>query len=420
MSSIKLILFTITLVSHMVKIKLNSISVKNDNISTSSIKGPLLVEGLDNTDVKYLMKRNKQSRKSHQLVLTGESDLSIYEAKNFGSNDCLDSTNPSYRYAVILLDEQNLTGQIYDAQLLKGKKTLKKYILHQEDPSSIKEKNMSTRGNYRADMLSLSESFGTRKIKKAIKNAEKNHINVQELENNSSELITKAIDSKMEKNPEKNLLNESSINLLLPESELLPAHYPNAQKPELVYPLEVVIPESLFDILNFDLSEKEDICQYVKSRYENLNQDKNFALRRVQLNFINFAIKFGLLHESRLNLDNPIPGTPSKLLDYLYATFTESFLMENGITRYRKPLAKKDKLIIRICCVALWLDKFNTNITELSLCLKISVNSLSKCFRTLGCTLNNPLKEMFLNKPVKRALLTIPLSFPKIRKMKNF
>lgn len=118
---------------------------------------------------------------------------------------------------------------------------------------------------------------------------------------------------------------------------------------------------------------------------------------------------------------------PLVVLRHLLALYTDSSQGDNGFVTYVQPKTLKDKLVLYLLVVALTVNGFSLDLTEVAADLKKSPAAVTAYCRQLGCAVDKAKAEAAVygsgaalaakNKHVVRAVLALPLQFPQPKRM---
>lgn len=118
---------------------------------------------------------------------------------------------------------------------------------------------------------------------------------------------------------------------------------------------------------------------------------------------------------------------PLVVLRHLLALFTDESQNDAGFATYLQPKALKDKLILYLLVVALTVNGFSLDLTEIAADLKKSPVVMTTYARQLGCGVDKAKADTAVygtgaalaakGKQVMRAVLTLPLQFPQPKRM---
>lgn len=117
---------------------------------------------------------------------------------------------------------------------------------------------------------------------------------------------------------------------------------------------------------------------------------------------------------------------PLVVVRHLLALYTESTQSDTGHMTYLQPKTHKDKLILYLLVVALTVNGFSLDLTEVTADLKKSALAITTYCRQLGCAVDKAKAETAIygaaslvskSKPVVRAVLALPLQFPQPKRM---
>lgn len=145
--------------------------------------------------------------------------------------------------------------------------------------------------------------------------------------------------------------------------------------------------------------------------------------------YVSYLVQFHDLHfplrKSAAMLSEE-KGIPLVVLRHLLALYTESTQGETGYMTYLQPKTHKDKLILYLLVVALTVNGFSLDLTEVTADLKKSALAITTYCRQLGCSVDKAKAENAVyggaslaskGKQVVRAVLALPLQFPQPKRM---
>ena len=397
-------------------------------------------------------------------------------ARNFGSGS---ASTLDYNYAVVVLDPEEGTAQVYQPELFVPTRTIKALI---ESPanddgdannsavsssSSTAASRPTTPVDYKAAKTLLGESFGTKKTKQAIHSKERNQINLQQLEQASKGFLSRAIDENIERlqsSSEKSKEGDKSSPSAIISAEhlLIPPYNPKTTKVEEIYTFDNLLAQIVQTELAEQASEVEAIidrngsweewkrshhfynCSWILDRLESTNaisdgndQAAKLSRRRhiLALLYMLQLLAFRNLKEGSINSETArskgLPGCTPALIDHLLTLFAESFPFADGSSsstkRYRIPQTHSDRLTAYIIVLALYVSpSWRVNLTAFATTvLHMALQRAVDHFRAVGCVIERPGEgePTTFTAPnggrclqVKFARLAAPITFPKIRR----
>ncbi|KAH9958750.1 Rpa49 subunit specific to nuclear RNA polymerase I [Russula dissimulans] len=267
----------------------------------------------------------------------------------------------------------------------------------------------------------LGKVFGTKKAKAAINAYERNRVDVNRIDEGTENLPTQ---EKM----------EDSTNA----ARLIPAFDADAKNPEDIYPLYNIISElewaamdSLLPKLKNESNDRARARLLPNARSDWLQQHLMLAYSspkpksKIVKILIYASVMFTLLSVARravpertVLLERLAPA-PEVVVDGLLARFTET---PRGSTTARMTSDNETNLLTHLFALCLRVDEYATETTLIAADLKMSTTKVNSLFRSLGCTIgklsSQDLKRLGLPDSAgeeKRAILKVPLTFPKPR-----
>ncbi|PIL25986.1 hypothetical protein GSI_11740 [Ganoderma sinense ZZ0214-1] len=284
------------------------------------------------------------------------------------------------------------------------------------------EERMAQRNN-------LGETFGTKKAKAAIRARERNRVDIDAMRDVAGHLqdtIMANTDS---------LPTAEEAKATADSSRLIPPYNEDAQRPQDVYALHDVIPEAEFNAIPVNAFKSAKTPQ---ERYSLLPWSRSDWVK-LQLRLIYSAPKpdkrdlktvyyistmMAFYKSSRTvgdkdALQHKLPGVPTIILDGLTSRFTEK---ERSTNKPKMTPQTQTMLLSYMFALCLRIDDYATDTEGVAHDLGMSPASVNSLFKSLGCTIKKlsptELKERGLPDAAaetKRAVLKIPLEFPKSR-----
>lgn len=390
---------------------------------------PILATGISEYhNVEFLTAyRHNSERKSKQICLKGETDKLRLIVSNFGA-----PAAGNFKYYLALV-ETGSDGQDKAVTLVQPEifaKTEKQLKTLQEAtsrstspaPSTAAEANV----DYRTAQTQLGEAFGTKKRKQALSSLEKNQIDIQQLQNSSSNFISRSIDAKSALSSRASTpVSTSSAGLV--DNGVLPPYSPTAADPDLVFP--ELIPSLILPEIRClpPLDKHNSVSDFVRQ----LGQKCLLEEKLPRLLYLHFLILFSQMTEYQINnpqlLSCTLYGLSNNSLQYLLGSFTETVFAAGGKQRYKFSAPKKDRLLAYIIVLALSLHpNWRCSVNDLSLTLKVSITKITQCMKACGCKIvaaaslpgeNNSSGVVHAlngkSYPVKFGVFSAPITFPR-------
>lgn len=396
-----------------------SISVASVSNTESFINKPLVVDdpSFSACTGNFRLDRHRQPRKWNQLQLSAETDRIKYRAINFGEHSAV--TLP-YRYAIAVVDTQENTAKLFDAELLVTRRIIKSVEEAdntQRPPLKVVSTADATLEYYKSKAL-LGESFGTKKTKQMLSSLDRNRIDMGQLETQSA-FISKNLDSSINriaeaKNSDSDPVPTEPSSVTMGSDSILPPHDTATRKVEEIYRMQDLIPSEVYYSLDVSpiveaITQKqteafntaispyqlqETVLNRVKSLASLTSLPKSTSLTHTLrcLIYLNFLLTFRALNESKVNSDLSkfLPMATQDLLTALLGQFTEVLTLANGKTRHKVSSVCRDRLITFICIMVLTLDGFRTNVARLSTALQQPATKTVEYMRAVGCVIERP------------------------------
>ena len=392
---------------------------------------PLLATGAGrfNNSVQFTALRHNSERKAKQVCLQGETDKLRLTLSNFGAA----APAPGFKYYLALVetgsDGRDKAVSLVQPEILGRTERQLKTTMGDSSarsaspaPSTAAEANV----DYRTAQTQLGEAFGTKKRKQALSSLEKNQIDIQQLQNSSSNFISRSIEAKSgasSRTPTP--LSTASVGLV--DNGILPPYSPTAADPDFVFP-ELIPQFMLSELLSLLPLEKHNaVCDFVLS----LAQKCLIEEKKPSLLYLHYLILFSQMTEYQINnpqvLSSTLYGLSAASLQFLLANFTEAVSVAGGKQRHKFSTPKKDRLLAHIIVLALSLHpNWRCSVNDLSLTLKVSITKISQCMKACGCKIvaasslpgekNAGAVVHALNGksyPVKFGIFSAPITFPR-------
>lgn len=391
----------------------------------------------------YQLLKHASERKAHQRVLFAESSRIAVTATNFGEQVPCDDFN----YVVCVLDDNECTGAVYDAEFMVSGRTVKAIEAARTEKATEEISRGPTPVDYRAAKALLGETFGTRKAKQALNSLTKNQINIDQLESNAASFINRNLDKSLDRMASAAEADAAggmiSGQVMQDSMGILPPFNSTTSKVEQIYQIKSIIPESIWNSLSVSdfstssnepweaLQQRYQMCDYVLDRIRNMLDEGGSGISEERLKsllYLHLLFKLKEAKEGLLNneagLQKAFPEASPAVINHLLETFTESLTINGKIKRKLSSLSK-DRLLSHLCILTLLVEEpktFRVNLTLLSTILKIPVTKMTDYFKAVGCAIEKPGKGEDANYTapgttralqVKFALLKAPITFPK-------
>ncbi|KAG0292410.1 DNA-directed RNA polymerase I subunit rpa49 [Linnemannia gamsii] len=356
--------------------------------------------------------KNKKKRR----IVEADTGKVEFVGQNFGDN-----ARAGYcRYVLAIRDRDTDKITFKDAPVIPINRTIKS-LKNAKGPVAAKEQFTQAKNT-------LGEAFGTKKIKQQIKSVERNAVNVSTLDSIAG-ILHDSIAAKTSALPSK-----ESIKAKADEDRPIPPFDLAATKVEDIYKIDTLITPAEYQVIPFKaLLEKSSqplaVLPFQNSAYVNgaltvaLSISKKDRHKIRLLMYISFLMAFRTIPDKKLDdseFVNKIMGdVPSVIMENLYERFTES---PEGVDKKRHTFTpkSKDKLLCWILAIALTLENFNMDAGSLTKDLSMKQTRVNELYKSLGCKVNELTATEKAQsgasneeaKSMKRAILTVPLTFP--------
>ncbi|KZT68077.1 RNA polymerase I associated factor, A49-like protein [Daedalea quercina L-15889] len=275
----------------------------------------------------------------------------------------------------------------------------------------------------------LGEAFGTKKAKAAIRAQERNRVDIDALKGVTGHLQ----ETIMENTSSLPTLEEAKE--VVNSNRLIPPHNPDAERPDDVYKLHDIIPETEFNALSVapfrsaqNDRERKALLPFRHSNWINQHVFKLFQapkLRKTDMKivmYISAMFAFKLAARSvndKETLQKKLTGVPQIVTDGLLSRFTES---ERDTNKIKVTSQAETMLMTYMLALCLRVDDFSTDTELIAHDLKLPVSKVNPLFKALGCNIrkldHKDLKRLGLPDSAaesKRAVLEVPVKFPQPR-----
>ncbi|KAI1789709.1 RNA polymerase I associated factor, A49-like protein [Ganoderma leucocontextum] len=284
------------------------------------------------------------------------------------------------------------------------------------------EERMAQRNN-------LGETFGTKKAKAAIRARERNRVDIDAMKD-----VTGHLQDTIMANTD-SLPTTEEAKATADSNRLIPPYNEDAQRPQDVYALHDVVPEAEFNAIPINAFKS---AKTIQERYALLPWNRSDWVK-LQLRLIYSAPKLdkrdlkvvyyistmmAFYKNSRTvgdkdALQHKLSSIPTIILDGLTSRFTEK---ERSTNKLKMTPQTQTMLLTYMFALCLRIDDYATDTESVAHDLGMSPANVNSLFKSLGCNIKKlsptELKERGLPDAAaetKRAVLKIPLEFPKSR-----
>lgn len=287
----------------------------------------------------------------------------------------------------------------------------------------------------------LGETFGTKKAKKAIKEAERNQVDVEAMAN-----VAGYIQQDIAENTDI-LPTRENIKAEADAQRPLPPYDQSGGSLEEVYKISSLISDPEFNSCKVDklLTAKDasaiaqllpsgDSVNYIIERLVALKTVKGNKSSRTKVRlllYMSYLFAFRTLGRQSRSKVQERTGAPPVIVDGLFSKFTET---ARGSTKSSMTPFTQAKLLNYILVLTLHVDDNSVDPSQIAKELSMPVQKINESFKSLGCqlvalnlaerekvnVLNNQRGEesQDASKSARRATLKIPLEFPQVRRGK--
>ncbi|KAE9115748.1 hypothetical protein PF010_g9217 [Phytophthora fragariae] len=370
-----------------------------------------------------------------QRLVVASSEKVAYQGANFGY---LGSSHDFASYAVGVYDRKTKEVRLCNVKQI--------YVMQQaiKNASENVDDNRGEDKSFMEQRRDLVEVFGSKKSKRMQKNREENIVNLENISGAAS--VTQTLQKKIsaaQKQLEEERARDGSYSketaaLAATRNELLPSCDIDAPTPDRVYDLSKFMDSGVMDSLTIMAEEVIEVLQTTSAADYALKQGLAALPTRMILSlpspydvnkmclvvYMAYMIDF---YHSRFPLRKSAAafseekGMPLVIVRHFLKLFTDISEGSNGYPTYFQSKAMKDKLCIYLIAVALTLNGFTLDLTEVGADLKRSPIQIQTYARQLGCVVEKAKAEKAIyggassvasKKIILRAVLSVPLHFP--------
>uniref|UniRef100_K3WFG6 DNA-directed RNA polymerase I subunit RPA49 n=1 Tax=Globisporangium ultimum (strain ATCC 200006 / CBS 805.95 / DAOM BR144) TaxID=431595 RepID=K3WFG6_GLOUD len=370
-----------------------------------------------------------------QRLVVASTEKIAYQGANFGY---LSAANDCASYAVGIYDKTTKEVRLCNVNQI--------YVMQQsvKGASENVDENKGESKSFMEQRRDLVEVFGSKKSKRMQKSREENIVNIQNISGAVSvaDTLQKKIDKAQKKLDEERArdgkYSVENAALVSTRNAILPPIDVDAATPDRVYNLRKFLDTHVMESLQFKATELIEALQTTSvGDYTSTNNIGALATRLLlslptpydttkvaYIVYISYLLQFYNQHfpvRKSATMLSEEKDIPLVVVRHLLKLFTESAQSDNGYMTYLQPKTLKDKLILYMIVVAISVNNFSLDLTEIMADLKKSAATLTTYCRQLGCTVDKAKAENAVygasslaskNKQVFRAVLALPLQFP--------
>ncbi|TCD67122.1 DNA-directed RNA polymerase I subunit rpa49 [Steccherinum ochraceum] len=404
---------------------------RNEDISEVSLSlstqdvaqiGPVLASFPALQPTKSIPYRCYESKKEPNKPFAEQDTIIVGETESveFVSGSESRSAAAGCSYLVGIHDKRTNTTVFRPAPLHVLTRTVKK-LKNLESIVSNNDARLAQRNK-------LGETFGTKKAKAAIRAQERNRIDIDAMSGTTGHLQTRIGENTV------NLPTREEMKAAADEARPIPPYDADAERPDDVYALHDIIPESEFNAISVQAitkassdKERQQLLPYSRSEWVNYHLRLVFAGSKPNkktlkiLYYVSVMLAFKQFSRSleKDKLPERLKTVPSIVIDGLFSRFTET---ARESTQSKMTSQTETSLMTHMFALCLRVDDFATDYALLAGDLKMESRQVGDLFKSLGCHLGTltqgDLTRLGLPSTAaqtKRAILSTPLHFPEVR-----
>lgn len=362
--------------------------------STTQSAGPFLITASGPRKDQFLsdqcsfegFKRKLNAKPRHRLLGYATSKMK-FVAKNFGETGS-ESRN-LVKYAIGVYDRKEKTVRLVDASML-GLEAQVIALENEQLPQSNRQFTMAARNL-------LGETFGTKKVKQAIRAMERDKVDASVLNPIAGLIEDQLIEKAEEMSVEENI--ETSSDRAIPPFDM------NAQHVEHIYRFNDIITKEELEELNVkhwikikpeeveELRQQKRTPLYILDHLQQIaTTPKKDRLLLKKLLYLSYLLRFRLARDSHLNDENQLGslfGTqvPRSIIERFYDLFCEKVDDPiTGVFKYTIPPKNKDLITSYILVLCLHIeDNFILEPSLIAADLKLTKTKVFEYLKGLGC-----------------------------------
>ncbi|KAL4158844.1 hypothetical protein PRNP1_004618 [Phytophthora ramorum] len=370
-----------------------------------------------------------------QRLVVASSEKVAYQGANFGY---LGSSHDFSNYAVGVYDKRTKEVRLCNVEQL--------YVMQQaiKNSSENVDDNRGQDKSFMEQRRDLVEVFGSKKSRRMQKNREENVVDLEHISGAAS--VTQTLKNKItaaqrkleEERAQDGSYTKESAALAATRNALLPPCDIDAPTPDRVYDLNKFMDNSVMDSLTIMAEEviealqSTSVAEYASSlslaslpTRLMLSLPAPYDVNKMCLVvYIAYMMDF---HNSRFPLRKSAAdfseekGIPLVIVRHFLKVFTDISEGNNGHPTYFQSKTMKDKLTLHLIVVALTVNGFTLDLTEIASDLKRPSSNIQAYARQLGCIVEKAKAETAIyggasslasKKQIHRAVLSVPLHFP--------
>ncbi|RLN86132.1 hypothetical protein BBJ28_00005160 [Nothophytophthora sp. Chile5] len=370
-----------------------------------------------------------------QRIVVASSEKVAYQGANFGY---LSASHDCSSYVVGVYDKTTKEVRLSNVSQI--------YVMQQTVKGSTDnvDENRGEGKSFMEQRRDLVEVFGSKKSKRMQKNREENVVDLEHISGAASvtETLKKKITSAKRKMEEERARDASysseAAALAVTRNTILPPCDVDAPTPEHVYNLRKFMDAMVMDSLTIQAEEMIEALHTTSAADYAANWNMAALPTRLLLSlptpydvskvglvlYISYMLeifnaRFPLRKSAAMFSEEK--EIPLVIVRHMLALFTDSTQSDNGYLTYLMPKPKKDKLVLYLLVVALTVNGFSLDLTEVASDLKRSAATLTTYCRQLGCLVEKAKADTAVyggasslssKKQVHRVVLAVPLHFP--------
>ncbi|DAZ92753.1 TPA: hypothetical protein N0F65_000578 [Lagenidium giganteum] len=375
-----------------------------------------------------------------QRLVIASTDKIAYQAANFGY---MSSANDCASYVVGIYDKTTQEVRLCNInQIYVMQQSVKGAADHAEESKDETRTYMERRRD-------LVEAFGSKKSKRIQRSMEENMVNLQNVSGATSisQTLKKKVDKAQQQLNEERAKDASfttdAAALASTRNAILPPCNLDAATPDKVYELRRFLDPQVMESLK--IKAKEWIEALKSSNVADFAATNNLpsVVTRLLLSlqtpysvgkmchvvYLTYLLEIFNTHfplRKSAAMFSEEKDIPLVVTRHLLRLFTDSTQNESGHMTYLQPKQFKDKTILYMLVVALTINNYSLDLTEIAADLKKSAMTLTAYCRQLGCGVDKVKAEAatyggassaLSKKQVHRVVLTLPLRFPQVKRM---
>ncbi|XP_076321965.1 DNA-directed RNA polymerase I subunit RPA49-like isoform X2 [Tachypleus tridentatus] len=345
--------------------------------------------------------------------MVADSGRLQYVGYNFGPE--VSHLGTVCRYCIGLLDKNSGTMKVYSTQMFHMCPSL-------EDAGGCEETKIQSEKSktYTEKVDMLTSAFGSKRRRKAMES----RVNHKVEEGNLEQVADKVVENIEKEVSGTKTTTKNQLELEMPKA--IPPQNRNASCSEEVYDVKDIISDEEYSGLDEEANLVADAtldqinewkkegkyCHYVLVHLDRLSRIRQTKLHQAKLLiYFHYLVQLLKLRYQDMKRKDPLPTVPEPFKNHLLNNFTLKSENEHGTTFRSFPQRMKDKTIAYAMVVALLVDGFSIDFSDVHPDFKIHMSRLITIASVLGCHIQSS-KNLSTGTPTKTAVLTIPLYTP--------